>query len=165
MLYIKLVWMYMIAIFTALFVYPLLHESGHFLAGLLMGADIIEMSVFPMPYVSMLVDPFDPFEHSVIGMCGMIFPMVCIVFRPRHFVSSIVVGTIAFVNALAWLLGCVALVADHLGFCWKNEDVITVIHSMEGVETGAFCFCVAVLIVSFCALFSRNYVQRILSFF
>ena len=89
MLYIKLVWMYVIAMFTAIFIYPLLHELGHYLAALLVGADVVEMSIFPMPYVSMFVDPYDSLGQAVIGMCGMIFPMI-------YFLLAFAVGAAVF---------------------------------------------------------------------
>lgn len=165
MLYIKLVWMYVIAMFTAIFIYPLLHELGHFFAALLVGAEVVEMSIFPMPYVSMFVDPYDSLGQAVIGMCGMIFPMICILFRPKRFVSSIVVITTVFVSALAWLLSCVAIVANRLGFCWKNEDAITVIRSMERAESLVFFFCLASFIISLHVLLKRKYVCRIIAFF
>ena len=41
MLYIKLVWMYAISMFTAIFIYPIFHEAGHFIAALAVGADIV----------------------------------------------------------------------------------------------------------------------------
>ena len=165
MLYIKLAWMYVIAMFTAIFIYPLLHELGHFLAALLVGAEVIEMSIFPMPYVSMFVDPYDSLGQAVIGMCGMIFPMICIMFRPKRFVSCIVISTIVFVNALAWLLSCVAIVANRLGFCWKNEDAITVIRSMVGAEPHIFFFCLVAFIISLYVLLKRKNVCRIMAFF
>lgn len=165
MLYIKLVWMYVIAIFTATFICPLLHELGNFLAALLVGADVVEMSIFPMPYVSMFVDPYDSLGRAAIGMCGMMFPMICIMFRPKRFVSSIVVSTIVFINALAWLLSCVAIVANRLGFCWENEDVITVIRSMEDTETLVFFFCLVAFIIILYVLLKRKNVCCIMAFF
>lgn len=165
MLYIKLAWMYVIALFTAIFIYPLLHELGHFLAALLVGAEVAEMSIFPMPYVSMFVDPYDSLGRAVIGMCGMIFPMICIMFRPKRFVSCIVISTIVFINALAWLLSCVAIVANRLGFCWKNEDAITAIRSMVGAEPYIFFFCLVAFIISLYVLLKRKNVCRIMAFF
>ena len=165
MLCIKLIGMCAIAMFTVRFIYPSLHEVGHFLAAVLVGAEVVEVSVFPVPCVSMFVDPYDSLGRAVIGMCGMIFPMICIMIRPKQFISSIVVCTILFVNALAWLLSCVALVADRLGFRWEGEDVITVVRNMEGSEIGAFLFCLAALIISLHVLLNRRILSRILSFF
>lgn len=157
--------MYVIAMFTTIFIYPLLHEGGHLLAALLVGAEVVEMSVFPIPYVSMFVDPYDALGRVVIGMCGMVFPMICIVFRPKHFVSSIALSTIVFVNAIAWLLSCVAIVANRLGLCWKNEDVITVIQSMEEAEAFVFFFCLAAFITSLYVLHKKKSVCHIMAFF
>ena len=165
MLYLKLIWMYIIAMFTAIFIYPLLHELGHYLAALLVGAEIVEMSVYPIPYVSMLVDSYDSLGQAVIGMCGMIFPMTCMIFRPKRFVGSIVVNTIMFVNALAWLLSCVALGANQLGICWENEDVISVVYNMKNEEIGVFLFCLVALIISLFVILNRKNINRILSFF
>ena len=70
-----------------------------------------------------------------------------------------------FANALAWFLSCVAITAGYMGFCWENEDVITVIRNVDGSEAWAFIFCLAGLIISLYVLFNRKNVSRILSFF
>lgn len=165
MLYIKLGWMYILAMFTAIVIYPTLHEVGHFLAALAVGADIVEISIFPFPHVSMFVDAQNALGQAAIGMCGMMFPMICLIFRPRRFVSIVVVGTIMFVNALAWLLSGVAIVANRCGVCWKNEDVITAIQNIKGAETGVFFFCLIALLINIYALFKKKTVCHIMSYF
>ena len=164
-LYVKLIWMYLTAMFTAIFIYPVLHEMGHFLAALLVDADVVEMSVFPLPHVSVLVDSKNSWGQAAIGMGGLLFPMLCTAYRPRRFSSYIVVGTIVFINFLSWLVSCAALLANCLGFCWESEDVIIVMQSLKGAEAEVSFFCLALLVLSFYILSKKVDVCRILSFF
>ena len=49
--HIKLVWMCLTAVCTATFVYSILHELGHLLVMLFMGAKVVDFFVFPTSYV------------------------------------------------------------------------------------------------------------------
>ena len=165
MLYIKLVWMYVIAMFTAIIIYPMMHEAGHFIAAVLVGADVVEISVLPIPYVSVFVNEKNLLGKVLIGMCGMIFPMLCIAFRPKRLFGTVIVSTIMLINAIAWMLSCLALIANQMGFCWENEDIITVSQCIGGVETGVFFFCLIAMTVNIHVLFKRKTIGRIMSFF
>ena len=165
MLYFKLAWMCLVSICTAVFVYPTLHELGHLLAAVMAGAEVLDFSVFPVPYVSMTMNVAEPLHLAAIGLCGMIFPVLCSMMTPKHLTSSVVVYVVRLVNVYAWLLSCLAIVLDQIGLSWKNEDVLTVIHYLNGRELTIFSFCVAFLL--FCIFFfvKDKPIRRILSFF
>ena len=105
MLYMKLVWMWLTAVCTATFVYPFLHELGHLLAAILTGSRIVEFSVFPTSYVMMETVSASAWRTVVVGLCGMIFPMLCALVHPRHLTMSVIIYTIQLS-----LLGCKAVV-------------------------------------------------------
>lgn len=165
MLYAKLVWMYLTAMFTAIFIYPVLHELGHFLAAIVVGADIVNLSVFPSPYLSLLLDNPEPAKQVTIGMFGMMFPVMLGMIKPNKLTSSTVVYTVRLVNIFAWLLSCIAIVMNHLGSCWENEDIITVIRSVGGGETAIFIFCVGVFGFCLFVFFKEKPARRMISFF
>jgi len=165
MLYIKLVWMCLTAVCTATFFYPFLHELGHLLAALLTGSKIVEFSVFPTSYVMMDVSNASPWNTVIVGLCGMIFPMLCALVHPRQLTMSVIIYTIRAANILAWFLSCTAIVFDRIGMCWENEDVINVIRCIGGGENVLFLVCLIAMLLSFFALFKDKPVSRIVSFF
>ena len=165
MLYIKLVWMYLTAVCTATFVYPFLHELGHLLAAIFTGSRIVELSVFPASYVKMDVGNVRPGKTVVVGLCGMIFPMLCAMVHPRQLTMSVIIYTIRAVNILAWFLSCTSIVFNHIGLSWENEDVINVIRCLGGGENVLFLVCLIAMLLSFFALFKDKPVSRIVSFF
>lgn len=165
MLYIKLVWMCLTAVCSAMFVYPFLHELGHLLAALFMGCGIIDFSVFPASYVMMDMGNVSQVETVVVGLCGMIFPMLCALVHPRNLTMSVIIYTIRAANILAWFLSCTAIVFDRIGMCWENEDVINVIRCIGGGENVLFLVCLIAMLLSIFAFFKDKPVSRIVSFF
>lgn len=165
MLYIKLVWMYLTAVSTAMFIYPILHELGHLLAAILTGSRIVEFSVFPTSYVMLETVNASAWRTVVVGLCGMIFPMLCALVHPRQLTMSVIVYTIRAANILAWFLSCTAIVFNHLGMSWENEDVINVIRCLGGGENVLFLVCLIAMLLSFFAFFKDKPVSRIVSFF
>ena len=156
MLYIKLVWMCLTAVCTATFVYPFLHELGHLLAAILTESRIVEFSVFPTSYA---------WRTVVVGLCGMMFPMLCALVHPRQLTMSVIVYTIRAANILAWFLSCMVIVFNHIGMSWENEDVINVIRCIGGGENVLFLVCLIAMLFSVFVFFKDKPVSRIVSFF
>lgn len=165
MLYIKLVWMFLTAVCSAMFVYPFLHELGHLLAALFTGGRIIDFSVFPASYVMMDMGNVSPWKTAVVGLCGMIFPMVCAMLHPRRLTVSVIIYTLRAANILAWFLSCLAIALDQIGMSWENEDVIKVIRCIEGGEFALFLICLTAMLLSVFSLIKDKPVSRIVSFF
>ena len=166
MLYLRLLWMYLIALFTVVFVYPLLHETGHLFAAFLVGAEVVEFSIFPVPRVSVCFDAHNTWGQVAVGMCGMLLPMLCIFHKPKHFISCVGECAIMIANVIAWLLSCIAIVVSKLGADWENEDVLVVVHQCsDGAGFGVFFFCLIALAISIYALLRKQNLRLIISFF
>lgn len=165
MLYIKLVWMCLTAVCSAMFVYPFLHELGHLLAALFMGCGIMDFSVFPASYVMMDMGNVSQAETVVVGLCGMILPMACAMIQPRRLTVSVIIYTLRVASILAWFLSCLALALDQIGISWENEDVINVIRCIGGGEFALFLVCLIAMLLSVFLLIKDKPVSRIMSFF
>lgn len=165
MIYIKLIWMYISALGTAVFIYPTLHELGHYLAAFLMGAEIVGVSIFPVPYVSLTLENPEAYQQAIIGMAGLILPMLVFFIRPGKLTKSTVVYTLRAINVLAWFLSCVAVVSSRFGYDWDNEDVLQVIECIGGGETVILTLCLIALVTCLCLLIRSKPIGRIMSFF
>ena len=73
-------------LFTAVFLYPFLHEGGHFLAAVIVGAEVKEFHLFPSPNILCDVHTVNIPGLIWIGLHGILFPflLVCVV-RPKKF--------------------------------------------------------------------------------
>ena len=56
-----------IGFFMALIGYPFLHESGHIVASVLVGAEVLELTLFPVPSVLCDVTGVDTIGLVIIG--------------------------------------------------------------------------------------------------
>ncbi len=45
--FLKIIGIILVGLFTAVIIYPMLHEAGHSLIALTVGADVVEFNLFP----------------------------------------------------------------------------------------------------------------------
>ena len=87
-----------------LFLYPLIHEAGHYLAAVAVGARITEASLFPRPHISFSIAGLSSFELFLIAQAGSFLLAGCLLIPLRRF------GYLYFLQtALAMLILCNAL--------------------------------------------------------
>ena len=72
----KSIGLLMIGLFVAVIFYPLLHELGHSITAVLVGASVLELNLFPIPYVLCSTEGMDMVGHVITGMGGIILPLV-----------------------------------------------------------------------------------------
>lgn len=73
-----------IGLFIAIILYPFLHESGHSLAAFVVGADVTEFCVLPVPYVMCNVASLTEIQQMIIGVSGMAFPIIIALVIPKR---------------------------------------------------------------------------------
>lgn len=61
---------------TAVIIYPLLHELGHSVMAIMVGASVLEMELLPIPYVLCSTDGTDIIGQVIIGTGGIIMPLI-----------------------------------------------------------------------------------------
>lgn len=165
MLYIKLIWMNILAITTVLIIYPILHELGHCLMAYLVGAEILEMSVFPASYVAVELPCGNVPGQVLIGMAGILFPMIIGLVKPRRLTGCIIVYTLWLTNTFACFFGCAAIVAKVFGWLWGKQDVLAVTACVGGGDAAVFAICVALLAVYVYAFVKERPLRKIMLYF
>lgn len=73
---IKSIGLLMTGLFVAVIIYPLLHELGHSIMAVLVGASVLELKLFPIPYVLCSTDGMDMVGQVIIGTGGIILPLI-----------------------------------------------------------------------------------------
>lgn len=112
-------------LFTAAFLYPLLHEAGHFLVGLLAGAEICRFSLWPVPMVAAKASSVG---QIWIGLGGIFLPyLVAFLMRPRRFCLWYINFLLRGISVFSLLLSLGAILCDMNGIRWEEEDIIQVL--------------------------------------
>ena len=132
----------------AIFVYPVLHEAGHLLATLVFGGSVGRVSVFPVAYTECDVFFVSNFGKAVIGLSGMIFPMLFSGFRFKSFYAWFPVFALRGIGFLSFAISAVSIALFFNGTTVENEDVVQVIQ-ICGEHTA-----MAVTVVTFMTVFS-----------
>ena len=136
-----------IGFFIALIGYPFLHESGHVIASLLVGADVLELTLFPVPSVLCDVTSVDTAGLVVIGFGGVIFPFLFSLIIPRKwFVSWCVRAILQGITVLSFIISCVSILfsVNHqddmiqvLNFWKSGRAVLLLILCSSAIATSA----------------------------
>ena len=118
--------------------YPVLHEFGHSLPAIFLGADITEFHIFPLPNVLCDGSSLGNIALAFIGIGGMLIPFLfSFVWKPKCFSIWYIFMLIKGISALAFALSIISLIGYNYGMAIKNDDIITVLEFCP--DAGIFC--------------------------
>lgn len=124
----KYVGLFLVGLFIAIILYPFLHEAGHSMMAILVGAKVIDFNLLPLPYVTCEVSSLNTTSMILIGLAGMFIPaLISIILRPESFWFWYCNLVIKFICFLSFVISFVAIVLYLFGITIKNEDIIQVI--------------------------------------
>lgn len=69
---------------TAVLIYPFLHETGHSLAALSVGASVNEFTLLPLPSIVCEMSDVGVVGRSVVGFGGMLLPVFAAMLIPKR---------------------------------------------------------------------------------
>lgn len=121
--------MLLIGLSAAIVVYPFLHESGHSIAALIVGGEIVEYHLLPIPYVLCNVGKVAAVGQVFIGIGGMLLPIaITTVIHPKkRFIAWY--GNL-MLRGICILSVSITVVSSFLYAAGKpvaNEDITTVL--------------------------------------
>ncbi len=114
--------MLLLGLFVAIFVYPFLHEGGHSLAAFLVGADVVEFEILPVPYVVCNVIHLTNAQQIIVGISGMLLPLFIGAVIPNKwfwcwYVRFLLLG----ISLLAFVISAVSVVLP-IGIVLNPQD-------------------------------------------
>lgn len=116
-----------LGLFIAVLGYPFLHELGHGMVAILMGASVEEFRLFPVAYVSCNVHGIGGFGQVLIGVSGMLFPFICgITIYCKNFwlwYMALVLNTISIIAFTISIVGCFLFENNPI----KNNDITQIL--------------------------------------
>lgn len=113
---------------TAVIIYPFLHESGHYIAAVLPGAEILEFNLFPLPNVLCNMTNISNIGRAFIGLNGMILPIIfsaviSLLSKNKNFWIWYVTFILNGISLLSTVISIAAIFLFNIGKSIVNEDV------------------------------------------
>ena len=127
---IKMAGLIIVGLLTAVIIYPFMHEVGHSLVALLVGSEIADFNLLPMPFVVCEVSTVGETEKALIGLGGIVFPFILsMILKPKRFWCWYVSLILKGISVYCVMLSVIAIVFYIHGNSWQNEDIVQVLHS------------------------------------
>lgn len=163
---IKSVWLLVLGLFTAVLLYPALHEFGHSLAAVLFGGKVVEFHLFPLPNILCEVSSVGDCGLIVIGFCGTLIPfLVSAPFSPKSFTVWYVLQVIKGITVLSFGISLVSLFGQRYGIFAADDDIINILKFYPFAKP---VFLTVICILMFFAVYSickQSPLKRIYEYF
>lgn len=118
----------MLGLITAVFLYPILHETGHSLAMVLCGAEVEEITLFPLPSVLCKMSNLKTSAMIIIGFGGMALPYLLTGFpAPKNFWIWYIWLLIKGITLLSFAISVIAIDMYFNGNPMINEDMTQIV--------------------------------------
>ena len=127
----KLLGILVVGLGTAVLFYPFLHELGHTAAALLVGAEVAEFRLFPLPSVLCNMRGVGAWGQAFVGAGGLLLPIATICLpHPKHFWFWYIRLLLQGISLLAAFVSAVAAVLYFFGSPVANEDVTQILRAL-----------------------------------
>lgn len=115
-------------IFTAVFLYPFVHETGHALAAFAVGAEVKKFNLYPLPSVLCNIGALDNYEIVLIGLGGMLLPFISVAFvQPKGFWISYIIFVMRGICLLSFLISFISIILFYNGGEISDDDMTQIL--------------------------------------
>ncbi len=142
---IKILGIFFFGLLTAIIIYPMLHECGHSLIAVSVGAKVVDFTLFPLP--SIMCDMFgvSNFKIALIGLGGIFIPyLISFVLRPKSFWIWYTNLIVRGISLLAIIISIVSILLWQNGISVQNEDIVQILNTLND---GAIPFLIVFLLM------------------
>lgn len=163
---IKLSGILVIGLLTAIIIYPVLHESGHSVAAILFGADVVEFNLFPLPNVLCNMGSVNKIGIVITGIGGMIMPLfISVVIPVKRFWLWYTALILKGISLFSLIISTVAIILYQLGTPMINEDITQVLNIWN--DGWIACLIISVLLSALIviSIIRRKPLQRLFKYF
>lgn len=163
MKFIRTFFIFAIGLFTAVILYPFLHESGHSLFAIALGGKITEFNLFPLPNIVCNIAGLESRTVAFIGLGGLLFPLIfTTLVNVKNFWAWLIGIYISFITFLSYLISLHGCIAYAYGTPVVNEDVTQIIDLYPNAFSGLIILLIALMgVVAFQVVKSKG-LQRYL---
>lgn len=162
----KIFGLMVLGLLSALFIYPLLHELGHYFFALCSGARIVNFTIFPLPSVLCYFDRPDTISVVMTGLGGVVFPFIISqLFYVKRFAIWFVHFVIDGICMLSFVISTVALILFQLGKPIKDDDVTTIMQNAPQYAVVYYAIFAVLMFAGIVRMVKYNPIKRCLFYF
>lgn len=119
--------MLIVGLCVAIVIYPAIHELGHSVVAIVVGAEVIEFNLFPLPSVLCNVGNVSSAGMVLISIGGSIFPLLLAIISPKRFWSWYSCFTIRWISLWSFIISEVAIISFCFGIPFEQDDITYVL--------------------------------------
>ncbi len=128
--------MVLVGLLVAVLVYPFLHEGGHSLAAFIVGADVVEFEILPVPYIMCNVSEQTNVQQIIIGISGTLVPTFIAVLIPnKWFWSWYFRFLLLGISLLSFLISVATLIIPYGEIINPQDDILRVLSMWTGPKS------------------------------
>ena len=106
----KILSILIVGLIVAIFIYPFLHESGHIITAIFVGADVVEFTLLPLPSVLCETAKVGGGGIVAISFGGIVFPLLISLLVPRKwFFTWYLRALLQGISVLALIVSCISV--------------------------------------------------------
>lgn len=121
---IKAVGLFIMGLAVAMIIYPVMHELGHSVIAMLVGARVVEIDILPLPSVLCEVMNIDNTGIVAIGLSGILIPFfISAVINPKWFWIWYVNFIVKGISFIAFIVSAISSACFMLGKPLPNDDI------------------------------------------
>lgn len=129
--FVRVMMILIIGLAVAVVIYPFLHETGHSIAAVIVGGEVVEYHLFPLPNVLCNVGRVSSTGKVIIGISGMLFPIAIttLFLKPQKkffmWYANLILRGICILSIAITIF---ATILYMIGKPVANEDITTVLN-------------------------------------
>lgn len=155
-----------VGLFVAIVVYPFLHECGHSIMAILVGAKVVEFNLLPLPYVMCDVSEVTATGQAMIGLGGIIIPYILPGFiKTKKFWSWYAMFLVRGISLYAVIISLFAAILYFFEIRIANEDIVQVLELFPNRVWLCIIAFVLMIIYSITAIVKGKPILRCLNYF
>lgn len=159
---VKCLFLFVIGLICAIFVYPFLHEAGHCIAIIVFGSKIEDLTIFPLPSVACTISMDNIIGYVVTGFGGIIFPIIIsLILKFKSFWFWYALTVLRLICIWSLILSIVSSVMFKIGSPLTNDDVTMVLQKIPSCWW--ICSLIATMLVAviIAAIFKTKPIKQI----
>lgn len=126
--WVKFIALILLGLLSAVLIYPTLHELGHALIAVIIGADVLDFSLFPLPSVLCSIDIANDFQVASVGLSGLFFPFIIgFTTPPRRFYTYYVWLALRFICLISFCLSLLSVILFNAGTPMERDDITIIL--------------------------------------
>ena len=155
-----------VGLIAAIVVYPFLHESGHTLAALVVGAEVSDIQLLPIPSMLCQLDSSNKMQVIVIGFGGIMLPFMLTVLKPpKRFIPWYLWFLIKGICILSFVISLWAIMFYQTEFGIATDDMTRVLQFAPEYKVGYGAAVIILLVITIAQAVHSRPTKRCMEYF